>query len=129
MSKRKAAERPIPEAPPAPEPLNVPVLDSHTHLDLQDGSVAEALAAARAVNVTRVVQVGIDVSSSRWGAEVAAQHDGVLATVALHPNEAPRLDDLDSALAEIDALAALPEVRGVGETGLDYFRTGEEGRA
>jgi TatD DNase family protein len=124
-----AAARPIQEIPPAPEPLAVPVLDSHTHLDLQHTDVAEALAAAAAVGVTRVVQVGIDVPSSRWGAEMAAQHSSLLATVALHPNESPTIADLDAALAEIDALAALPEVSGIGETGLDYFRTGEEGRA
>jgi TatD DNase family protein len=121
------------EVPPAPEPLNVPVPDSHTHLDLQDGcdtpqGVAAALAAATAVGVDRVVQVGIDVPSSRWAAEVAAEHPGLVATVALHPNEAPRLADLDGALAEIDKLAALEPVRGIGETGLDYFRTDETGR-
>lgn len=127
--KRQAAQRPIPAAPPAPEPLNVPVLDSHTHLDLQETDVAAALAAAAAVGVTRVVQVGIDVPSSQWGAGIAAEFEPVLATVALHPNEAPRLADLDAALAEIDQLAALPQVRGVGETGLDYFRTEADGRA
>jgi TatD DNase family protein len=126
---RTPAARPIPEAPPPPEPLRVPVLDSHTHLDLQEADVPAALAAAAAVGVTRVVQVGIDVPSSRWAAQVAAEHDAVLATAALHPNEAPRLADLDAALAAIDELAALPQVRGVGETGLDYYRTGAEGRA
>ena len=53
----------------------------------------------------------------------------MLATVALHPNEAPRLADLDEALREIEALAAHPRVRGIGETGLDHFRTGADGRA
>jgi len=122
------------EAPPAPEPLAVAVLDSHTHFDLQDGidqpgGVDEALAEARAVGVDRVVQVGIDVPSSHWAAELAANHPAIVATVALHPNEAPRLSDLDGALAEIDKLAALERVRGVGETGLDYFRTDEAGRS
>ena len=59
--------------------------------------------AAAAVGVTRLVQVGVDVASSRWGAEVAEPHPGVLATVALHPNEAPRLGGpLDEALREIE---------------------------
>lgn len=114
----------------------MPMLDSHTHIDLQEVSVAEALAQAAAVNITRVVQVGIDVPTSRWGAEqAAAQPSGtLLATVAIHPNEAPRLgaDDpaaLDAAIAEINALAAAPAVRGIGETGLDYFRTPMDGRA
>ncbi len=115
--------------PPPPEPLRVPVVDSHTHLDMQDISVAEALRIAAAVGVTRLIQVGTDVPSSRWSAELADQHEPIWATVALHPNAAPRLSDLDDALAEIDRLAALPQVRGVGETGLDYFRTGDDGVA
>ncbi|TXC95353.1 TatD family hydrolase [Streptomyces sp. ISID311] len=134
--------------PPLPEPLRVAVADSHTHLDMQDSTVDEALAKAASVGVTTVVQVGCDLAGSRWAAETAAAYDSVHATVALHPNEAPRivLGDpdgwsrqgareaggdaaLDTALAGIDELAALPQVRGVGETGLDYFRTGPEGMA
>lgn len=125
---RSAAK--APSAPPPPEPLRVPVADSHTHLDMQTGSVAEALAAAAAVGVTTVVQVGCDLEGSRWSARTAAEYDNVWAAVALHPNEAPRLGaGLDAAIDEIAALAALPQVRAVGETGLDYFRTGEEGKA
>ncbi|KUL49757.1 AraC family transcriptional regulator [Streptomyces sp. NRRL F-4489] len=134
--------------PPLPEPLRVPVADSHTHLDMQDTTVEAALAKAASVGVTTLVQVGCDLNGSRWAADTAAAHDAVHAAVALHPNEAPRivLGDpdgwsrqgarepggdaaLDAALAEIDALAARPEVRGVGETGLDYFRTGPDGMA
>ena len=104
------------------------MLDSHTHLDIVgDGSLAAALAgieAARAVGVDRLVQVGCDVASSRWGAALAADQPAVVATVALHPNEAPRVADLDESLRVIEGLAALPRVRGVGETGLDTFRTG-----
>jgi TatD DNase family protein len=71
----------------------------------------------------------VDVASSRWSAELAARHESVLAAVAVHPNEAPRLADLDGALRDIEALAATPRVRGIGETGLDTFRTGADGRA
>lgn len=141
--------------PPAPEPLRVRVPDSHTHMDMQSGEVGEIVAAAQAVGVAPLVQVGVDVSSSRWAAETAAEFEGVWAAVALHPNEAPRIvhgdgaedvepDDtdwagkrrpaggqaeLEAALAEIDRLAALPQVRAVGETGLDYYRTGASGVA
>ncbi|MFD9073039.1 TatD family hydrolase [Streptomyces lasiicapitis] len=134
--------------PPPPPPLRVPVADSHTHLDMQSGTVEDGLAKAAAVGVTTVVQVGCDVAGSRWAAKTAAAHTAVHAAVALHPNEAPRIvhgdpdgwsrqgarpaggeGALDEALAEIDALAALPHVKGVGETGLDYFRTGPEGKA
>ena len=79
------------------------------------------------------MQIGCDLPGARWAVRAAAQHDALVAGVALHPNEAPRLDvegRLDEALAEIERLAASSDrVRAVGETGLDYFRTGEEGRA
>lgn len=77
--------------PPLPEPLRVAVADSHTHLDMQEGTVEEALAKAASVGVTTVVQVGCDLAGSRWAAETAAAHESVHATVALHPNEAPRV--------------------------------------
>jgi TatD DNase family protein len=82
--------------------------------------------------VPRIVQIGCDLPGARWAVETARQYEPVVAGVALHPNEAPRLaasGDLESALAEIDALAADPVVRAVGETGLDHFRTGEDGQA
>ncbi|WP_409329143.1 TatD family hydrolase [Trujillonella humicola] len=124
------------ELPPDPEPLPAPAVDSHTHLDITLGDftrtpdpaeVDAQVAAAVAVGVPRLVQVGVDVPSSRWSAELAARNPHVLAAVAVHPNEAGAADD--DALAEIDRLAALPRVRAVGETGLDRFRTGPEGWA
>jgi TatD DNase family protein len=140
-SRRQRAARRAGEFPPAPEPLPGPVIDSHTHLDItvaEAGApgddragdpVKAAVGYAAEVGVDRLVQVGVDVASSRWGAELARREPAVLATVALHPNEAPRLADLDEALREIEALAAEDRVRGIGETGMDFFRTGDDGRA
>jgi len=127
--------------PDAPEALPSPVVDNHCHLDhrayakgVEGGlliPVDEALDRAAAVGVTRIVQVGCDLEGSHWAVETAAAYDSVVAAVALHPNEAPKhaeQGDLDDALAQINALAQSPHVRAVGETGLDYFRTGESGR-
>jgi TatD DNase family protein len=127
-----------PERPPAPEPLPLPVLDSHTHLDLVTGADPAGdpepdpggeITAAAAAGVDRLVQVGVDLPSSGWAVRLAEQHPAVLATVGLHPNEAPRLTPaaLDQALREVEALAARPRVRGIGETGLDTYRTGPDG--
>jgi TatD DNase family protein len=123
--------------PPAPESLSVAVADSHCHLDIRDGEacldVSAALSAARDVGVDRVVQIGCDLPSARWSVDAAVAHSAVVAAVALHPNEAPRLAaEGDAVLAaawdEIAVLAEHPRVRAVGETGLDYFRTDESGR-
>lgn len=105
--------------PPAPEPLRVPTVDAHTHLDALDTDVADVVAAARAVGVVGMVTTGDSVASSRWCAEAAAAHDGVLAAVAIHPNETGGADD--AAFAEIASLATLPDVRAVGESGLDNY--------
>lgn len=115
------------EAPPVPEPLAVAVADSHCHLDIMGGSVAEQLDVARAVGIDTVVQVGIDVPSSRESVALAAAFDDVWATVALHPNEAGRGGATEAALTEIASLAREPGVVAIGETGLDFFRTGPEG--
>lgn len=125
--------------PPAPEPLPIAVVDTHCHLDIHDGEVyletADALRMAAEVGVDRVVQIGVDLASSRWSVACAAEHANVLATVALHPNEAPRIAAeqgraaLESAWEEIAELANHERVRGIGETGLDFFRTGPEGLA
>ena len=117
--------------PAAPEALPRPVVDNHCHLDtrIRGGAlipVDEALDRAAAVGVTRTVQVGCDLAGSRWAVEVARTQPSVVAAVAMHPNDAARSDTLEADLAEIDRLAADPVVRAVGETGLDYFRTGPE---
>lgn len=122
------------EYPPLPEALTIGVYDNHTHLEIADGEPGgeldyrEQLDRASSVGIRGVIQVGGDLETSRWSAEVAAGEPRMLAAVALHPNEVPRYAQegrLDEALAEIDALAAQPRVRAVGETGLDFFRTDE----
>jgi len=123
------------ERPPLPEPLPHPVVDNHCHLDIADGEwleTVQALALASEVGVRRIVQIGCDLPGARWAVEAALAQEMLVAGVALHPNEAPRLADegrLDEALVEIERLAqAHDKVRAVGETGLDHFRTGPEGR-
>ncbi|MBB5983321.1 TatD family hydrolase [Kribbella solani] len=125
--------------PAVPDPLPVSVVDAHCHLDIADGEdgdwlgAAEAIRLASSVGVTRIVQVGCDLPGAVWAVEAAAQYPNLIAGVALHPNEAPKLKaagELDSALAEIERLAASSDkVRVIGETGLDYFRTGADGQA
>ncbi len=118
--------------PPAPEALASPVVDNHTHLDhARRGEkafgVGEAIAAAAAVNVTRMVQIGCDLASARWTVDVVDRYPQLLAGVALHPTEATGIvaaqgeSGLVEALAEIEQLAAHPRVRVIGETGLDHY--------
>ncbi len=117
--------------PPVPEPLGSGerggVVDDHTHLDgLPDDEVDALLAAAAAAGVPRAVQIGCDLPAARWTVRAVERWPQLVGGVAIHPNEAPVLaarGELDAALAEVEALAAHPRVRVVGETGMDAYRT------
>ena len=118
---------------PAPEPLPVPCVDAHAHIEIvantgfDSPEVRQIIEDAAAAGIDRIVQVGYSAEQSEWGANLAALYDGqVLAAVALHPNEAPVVEDLEADWAIIESLAQQPRVRAIGETGLDYFRTPPE---
>ena len=118
------------ELAPLPEPLPVPTVDAHAHIEIvtneapDSKEVEKVLDDARSVNVDRIVQVGYSAEQSQWCVDMANAFPGrVLAAVALHPNEAPVVADLESDWAAIEKLAQEPRVRAIGETGLDYFRT------
>ena len=118
---------------PIPAPLNSKTVDSHAHLELIHNSepdsplIKQTLDEAAAVGVDRVVQVGYSAEQSIWSVKCAEAFVGrVLSAVALHPNEAPVVDDLEKDLKVIEELASNPRVRAIGETGLDFFRTAED---
>jgi TatD DNase family protein len=124
------------EFAPLPEGLPIPVADAHAHLEIvtndspDSQSVRHILDQAESVGVNRVVQVGYSAEQSQWCATLADLYPGrVLAAVALHPNEAPVVEDLQADWAIIEKLAQQPRVRAIGETGLDYFRTPPELRS
>jgi len=115
---------------PMPEPLPVPTVDAHAHIEIvtndapDSDAVRQVLDDAKSVNVDRIVQVGYSAEQSLWCVEMANAFPGrVLAAVALHPNEAPVVADMEADWAIIEKLAQEPRVRAIGETGLDYFRT------
>jgi TatD DNase family protein len=117
---------------PLPEPIKTKTVDSHAHLELIHNSepdsplIKQTLDQAASVGIDRVVQVGYSAEQSIWSVKCAESFVGqVLAAVALHPNEAPVVDDLEKDLKIIEELAANPRVRAIGETGLDFFRTPE----
>jgi TatD DNase family protein len=88
-------------------------VDSHCHLD-PAGDVGAVVAEARAAGVTRMVNVGTDVASSRAAIEVAASHDAVWATAGVHPHDA------SGGIDGLEELLDAPKVVAVGECGLDY---------
>jgi TatD DNase family protein len=113
-----------PVVTPADESLPAPgAFDAHTHMDIMGLPVDGVLAAARSAGIGRVVNVGCDLSSSRWSVARAGEYPDVYATVAIHPNETSAVDDRRAeVLASLAELASSPKVVAIGETGLDYYR-------
>jgi TatD DNase family protein len=89
--------------------------DSHCHIPYE-GVQTDAIEEARAAGVTRIITIGTSASASAAAVEVARRHDGVWATIGLHPHDAVEgVDGIVGQLADPD-----PVVVGVGECGLDY---------
>jgi TatD DNase family protein len=95
------------------------LVDTHCHLEMLDDPEG-ALARGREAGVDAVVTIGIDDATSRQAVALAAAHQGVYATVGLHPHDADA--SLEEVLGELEALAAEPKVVAIGECGLDFYR-------
>ncbi|MDX2473478.1 MAG: TatD family hydrolase [Candidatus Krumholzibacteria bacterium] len=108
------------------------MIDSHVHLNRQEftGEVDEVRARAQAAGVTGFLNVGYDLTSSHESIALAADHPEIRATVGVHPHDAETIADSEGnitaaggeILAELEDLAARPEVVAIGEIGLDFFR-------
>jgi TatD DNase family protein len=94
------------------------LVDTHCHLHLLELTPDEVVAGALAEGVGHLVDVGVDLDSSRQAAANAARLPQVSATAGVHPHDADTLDG--PALAELRRLLSDGRVVGVGETGLDY---------
>ena len=96
------------------------LFDSHLHLSDQafEEDRSAVLQRARDAGVAELVTVASDPADARRAIDLALATPGVWATVGLHPHEAAAFSV--ELLAELEDLAALPEVVAIGETGLDY---------
>jgi TatD DNase family protein len=96
------------------------MIDSHTHLTSCEPPPEELVAAAERAGVRRLLTVGSDGDSCRAALRIAEDFPQVYVAIGRHPNHATGFDDAD--LAELQALAAHPRCRAIGETGLDFHR-------
>ena len=99
------------------------LVDSHTHIDTSrfDPDREAIIQAAVAGGVTRMVDPGTDLASSRAALELARTHPGtIFAGVGVHPHDATTYTE--EVGEELRAMAQEPEVVAIGEFGLDYFR-------
>lgn len=89
-------------------------IDNHCHIPPgADGD--EWVTAARAAGVEQMVTVGVTAERSREAISVATRHDGVFATVGVHPHDAK--EGMEGIIPLVDAEGVV----AIGEAGLDYY--------
>lgn len=96
------------------------LFDTHAHYD--DRAFREdrdaLVSSLPRHGVELVVCPGCDLASSRACVELAGRHAHVYAAVGVHPSEAHLVPP--GWVAALEAMAAHPKVRAIGEIGLDY---------
>ena len=102
------------------------LFDSHLHLtdDAFGEDLDEVLRRATEIGVIEMVTVASNIPDARRAVELARPHSSLWCSAGLHPHEASDMNA--AALAEIEALAAEPDVVAIGETGLDFFYDNSE---
>jgi len=98
------------------------LVDTHAHLQWASFNKDRetVISRARKVGVENIVNIGFDADGSREAIELAEKHEGVYATVGIHPHNASQLNQ--NFLDKLRKLSENPKVVAIGEIGLDYYR-------
>lgn len=98
------------------------LIDTHAHLDMQefDQDRDDVLKRAKNSGLTHVITVGIDLTASCNGMDLADKHACVFAAVGCHPHHAGTCDR--KTLDRLAQLASRPKAVAWGEIGLDFYR-------
>ena len=99
--------------------------DSHMHIDDEqfDNDREDVIKKINNLGVTKAIDLGCDIKSSKKVIDIANNTDFIYAAVGLHPEEIPQTEDeLWKTIDEIKQLAIQnKKVVAIGEIGLDYY--------
>lgn len=102
------------------------MIDTHAHLDFEsfDQDREEVISRAFDNGVEKIINIGVDLKTSRKSVELAERHENIFATVGFHPHDAEEILNLptEDNFLELIKLAKHKKVVAIGEIGLDYSR-------
>lgn len=102
--------------------LDLPIVDTHAHLDMDafDLDRADVIARALDAGVSTIITVGTNLESSKKAVELAEKYPGILAAVGFHPHDVATVGK--ASIADLAEIAKHPKVVAIGEMGLDFYR-------
>jgi TatD DNase family protein len=98
------------------------MIDTHCHIDFKDfdHDREEVIVRATEMGVDRMINIGVDIPSSRRAFQLANSYEHIYCSVGVHPHDANTLTD--DSLVEMRRMAENEKVVAIGEIGLDYYR-------
>jgi TatD DNase family protein len=98
------------------------LVDTHAHLYFEQyrNDLTQVLLNARQAGLEALINIGIDLDTSKMCAEMAETHSIMYAAAGIHPHDVASIKEND--LEEIAALLEHPKVVAIGEVGLDFYR-------
>lgn len=99
------------------------MIDVHCHLNFHsfekdyDAVIKNALSAG----VTHIINTGTKLDSSEWAIKLAHEYKELYAIVGVHPHHADKVELGTQWVSELEKLARMDKVIGIGECGLDYY--------
>jgi len=101
------------------------MVDVHCHLNFHsfEKDYDEVIKSAFEAGVTKIINVGTKIDSSKKAVELAQKYDSpageLYAIIGVHPHHADKLEN--NWVKELQSLAKQPKVVGIGEIGMDYY--------
>jgi TatD DNase family protein len=98
------------------------LIDSHAHLDsgVFDGDRAAVISRAQECGVDIIVNIGIDLESSKVSLWLVEKYPQFFTAIGFHPHNAAKIREGD--FAELERLCQQEKVVAIGEIGLDFYR-------
>jgi TatD DNase family protein len=113
------------------------MIDTHAHLDFPDfqNDREEVILRAFDNGVKKIVNIGVDLETSKKSIELAVKYENIFASVGLHPGffsfaekefsifnfQFSNNSKINKLINELKKLAKNKKVVAIGEIGLDYF--------
>lgn len=97
-------------------------IDTHAHLNFStfDDDRADTIRRAEKSDVRRIINIGIDIKTSRESVQLAEKYDMIYASAGIHPHDSGKVENSD--WDDLTKLLRHPKVVALGEIGLDFYR-------